>query len=325
MAGTPLTSRSTVGVARGNDLYAMTHEALERIGGISTVVQPGESVFIKHNFLTGGLARDNHVLTGEIAKPEVSLAAAEACLLAGAREVIIGDGTQVASFDWTDLRTVDGTTHIVAEVARLNRQYDDRLRLAQLNAESPAWDPLPSPRTALNEIYVSSLVARADRIISVAVLKTHRWANVSLSMKNFMGVPPIERYGGGSERIGRFRLHYVEGSLEGAFLDMVAGLRPDLALIDASIGAEGYAPWVRPGEGRTVDLRERLGTWAVLASTDLVAADATAARMINHEVDRVPHIQRAHEQGLGQAQRDHIDLVGATLNELRMEWEPAIV
>lgn len=322
-AGTPVDHDAVVAAARGRDLYAITHQALAGLGGIGTVVRPGESVFIKPNLLTAGLRRVDHTRTGEIAKPEVIVATAEACLLAGAREVIIGDGAQVHAFDWEELRTLDGATHLAAEVARLNDRYDHRVQLACLNRDTPGWDAVPARRMSFDTLLVSSLVMRADRVISIPVLKTHRFATVSLSLKNFMGVMPISEYGGGSERIGRYILHNSPGGLEGAFLDVVEAVRPDLAVIDGSIGCEGYAPWVRPGEGRTVDLRERLGDWLVLASADPVAADATAARLMRHDPWRVRHLQRAYDEGLGQLHESRIALVGAALDELQMDWEPA--
>ncbi len=319
---TPSAAPALVAAAQGHDLYAMTRAALAGLGGIAQVVAPGQTVFIKPNLLTAGLGRAEPTQTGEIAKPEIIIATAEECLRAGAAHVIIGDGAQVRQFDWHELRTLDGRTHMAAEAARLNAAYDGTVTLVCLNADSPEWDPLPSPRTDLGQIHVSSLVARADRIISIPVLKTHRLARLTLSLKNFMGVTPIAMYGGGSERIGRSRLHLAAGGLESCFLDICDALRPDLAIIDASIGCEGYGPWVRPREGRRVDLRERLGSWLVLASTDPVAADATAARIISHDVTDVPHLVRAYEEGLGQIQPNLITLTGAALEELRVDWDP---
>lgn len=319
----PTEAPATVAAVKGRSLADMTGRALADLGGIDIIIAPGDTVFIKPNFLTAGLPRDNHTSTGEITKPEVVIATAEACLRAGAAEVIIGDGAQVFEFDFEELRTLDGSTHLAAEVARLNNDYDDRVRAVCLNRDSPAWDALPAKRINLGQILVSSLVARADKLISIATLKTHRFATLSLSMKNLMGVPPIERYGGGSEDVGRYLLHNSLGGPEGAFLDLVAGLQPDLAIIDASISCEGQGPWVRPDSGRTVDVRARLGDWLILASRDCVAVDTTAARIVGQDYRDIPYLVSAYEQGLGQANAAAITLLGPPLDELRMEWEPA--
>jgi hypothetical protein len=48
---------------------------------------------------------------------------------------------------------------------------------------------------SLGTVAVSSLVLDADRVISVAVAKTHQRAHLTLSLKNFIGITPLERYG----------------------------------------------------------------------------------------------------------------------------------
>ena len=46
---------------------------------------------------------------------------------------------------------------------------------------------------SLGRVAVSSLVLNADRVISVPVAKTHSWAYLTLSLKNFIGITPLER------------------------------------------------------------------------------------------------------------------------------------
>ncbi len=72
-------------------------------------------------------------------------------------------------------------------------------------------------------------------------------------------------------------------------------------------------------------MRTRLGDWLVLASTDPLALDVTSARVIGQEYTRIPYMFAAYQQGFGQARADLITLDGATLDELRVEWEPAQV
>ncbi len=325
LPGPPVSTKSAVEAVRGLDLRDMTGRVIAAIGGMQTVVNPGETVFIKPNFLTAGLPRDNHTATGEVTKPEIVSTTAEECLKAGAGRVIIGDGAQLAAFDWHELRTLDGASDMAAEVDRLNAQYDNRVQLACLNRDTPSWVALPGKRTPLRSVYASSLVTGADKVISIAVIKTHHIEDLSLSIKNFMGVTPTSRYGGGSEAIGRYVLHKLAGGPAGAFLDVVDAIRPDLAIIDGSICCEGNGPWVRADAGRTVDMRERLGDWLMLASTDLLAADATAARIVGQDYAKIPYLANAYAEGLGQARVDMIELGGATLDELRVEWKPAVI
>lgn len=318
----PIDTTARLAAIRGTDLYEMTRQALDAIGGITSIVHPGETVFIKPNLGGIGFVPHNIFVSGESAKVEILVTVAEACLQAGAAKVIIGEGGQVRQFRWEDAVTLDGLTNLAAERDRLNAAYPGEIQLACLMVDSPEWDPVPSPHTDLGQIYISSLLARADRVISVAPIKTHRWTAITAAMKNFVGTTSYDRYGNGLN--WRFILHNAAGGIDQCFLDIVSAIQPDLAIIDGSICCEGNGPHVFPGWwGTTVDVRDLLGDWFLLAGTDLPAVDATAARIIGQDVSGVPFLVRAYDQGLGQTQENRIELVGATLNELRMNWTPA--
>jgi uncharacterized protein (DUF362 family) len=323
----PVTPTARVAAARGLDLYGMTREALQDIGGIEQVVQPGETVFIKPNMVTLPWAQySNPFRIGECTKPEIIIAVAEECLKAGAAEVIVGDGSHMPVLDWEYATTLDGGTNLVAESERLSTQYDGNMRVASLEVDSPEWVEVPS-RTYLGSIAISSLVARADRVISIPVAKTHAWAQLTLSLKNFIGVTPLERYAhwvdpGYWDRGMAFD-HGSTRSIAAIYLDIVDAVKPDLAVVDLSIGVEGDGPSVGTNNGGTVDMRERLGSFLVLASTDIVAADATAARIMSHNVRDVTQLRMASEMRLGEINETLIEIVGERLRDLQVEWEHA--
>jgi uncharacterized protein (DUF362 family) len=228
-----------VAAVRGNDLYAMTRDVLEATGGIERVVGEGETVFIKPNMVTLPFAGYfDPFRFGECTKPDIVIAVAEECLRAGASEVIVGDGSQAPVFDWSLATTMDGSTNIVAEAARLSAQYPGNVTVASLEVDSPEWVEIPS-RTYLGTIAVSGLAARADRVISIAVAKTHSWAQLTLSMKNFIGTTAIWRYGyqvipGLLWDRGAGLDHSSTCSIAEIYLDIVDALKPDLAIIDFS-------------------------------------------------------------------------------------------
>lgn len=322
----PRTAR--VAAVRGSDLAAMTRDALARLGGIETVVHSGESVFIKPNMVTLPWASSSYdpFRMGECTKPEILVAVAEECLRVGASEVVIGDGSQMPRFDWSLATTLDRSTHLAREADRLSTRYGRTVRLACLDVDTPRWVKVPTANS-LGRVAVSSLVIDADRVISVPVAKTHRWARLTLSLKNFIGITPLARYGwydGGNH--DRAALHSNDYSLRGftqLYLDIVNAVRPDLAIIDLSIGMEGNGPSSSLG-GRPVDMKDRLGAWLLLASTDLVAADATAARVMGHEKAFVePALVLAQQANLGAVCEPSIELLGARLSELRVTWAPA--
>ncbi len=320
---TPVHGSARVCAVRGQDLADMTRDALDGVGGIRAFVQPGETVFIKANCMTAGFMSGDVVARGECSKPEIVMAVAEACLEAGAAKVTIGDAAQVDRFSWEALTSLDGATNYAAEAARLNAAYGDKVDLACLAADSPSWTEIPSPYTSLGTIKVSSLVTEADKVISIPVAKTHMMCKVTYSLKNCLGMTPPLGMSLGPVK-SRLGMHAAAGGIEQCFLDVVKAVRPHLAIIDYSICVEGNGPVnVGMGFSRRVDLRDRLGDWVILASSDLAAADATASRVIGVDPLGVKYLRMAYEQGLGQISEGLIEVVGERLDSLYVEWEHA--
>lgn len=316
----PTDMAATVAVIRGTDLADMAREALAAFGGAAAIVSPGETVFIKPNFGSLGMVKYNPIPRGESVKPEIVIAVAEECLKAGASLVTIGEGGQAESWDWATVSTLDGSTNMAAEVQRLRDQYGDRIRLVCLNAETPEWIAVPS-LSCLSEVEVSGLVLQADRVISLPVIKTHRWTLTTGALKNLFGTTPLGHYNSPFNPLMRQRLH--DAGLDQILVDINKAITTDFAITDFSIGCEGNGPHVVPGWwGSTADMRDRLGTWMLLASRDPVALDATATRVVGLNPEDARHVRLAYEQGLGQMLAEKITLSGATLEELRMSWQP---
>jgi uncharacterized protein (DUF362 family) len=303
----------------------MARDALDALGGMKTIVNQGEIVFIKPNFVTIPWAQSNNCFhAGECTKTEILIAVAEECLKAGAAEVIIGEGSHLPSFDWQYAVTLDGGTNLVDEAVRLSSKYDGKVTLACLETDSPDWVEVPSI-TSLNAIAVSSLVANADKVISIPVAKTHSWAQLTLAAKNFIGITPLDRYAQLIDNTwwnrGTFD-HSSPQSIGQVYLDIVQGIKPDLSLIDFSIGIEGDGP-TRNWGGTTLDVKAHLGSWAIIASTDIMAADATAARIMSHDTGEIRHLAMGFEMGLGEIRKESIEIVGEKLDNLLVPWQAA--
>jgi uncharacterized protein (DUF362 family) len=315
-----------VAAVKGNDLDSMTRDAIDALGGIQTIVNSGETVFIKPNFVTFPWAEQNNCFhLGECTKPEIIIAVTEECLKAGAKEVIIGDGSHLPTFDWQYAMTLDGSTDLVAEAARLGSLYDGKVTLACLETDSPGWVEVPSI-TPLNKIAISSLVANADKVISIPVAKTHSWAQLTLALKNFIGITPLSRYAQLIDNTwwnrGTFD-HNSPQAIAQVYLDIVNSIKPDLSIIDFSIGIEGDGPTITNSGGTTLDMKDRLGSWAIIASTDIMAADATAARIMSHDVEKIKQLTMGFDMGLGEIRENSIEILGEKLDNLRVPWQPA--
>jgi uncharacterized protein (DUF362 family) len=314
-----------VAAIRGDNLDSMTRDAIDALGGMQTVVSKGETVFVKPNFVSFPWAQYNNCFqVGECTKPEIIIAVTEECLKAGAAEVIIGEGSHLPKFEWQYAVTLDGNTNLVKEAKRLSSLYDGKVALACLETDSPGWVEVPS-KTSLSKIAISSLVANADKVITIPVAKTHSWAQLTLASKNFIGITPLSRY---AQLIastwwnrGTFD-HSSPQAIAQVYLDIVKAVKPDLSIIDFSIGLEGDGPSKGLG-GTTVNMKERLGSWAILASTDIMAADATAARIMSHDTKKVKQLAMGFEMGLGEIREQSIEVLGEKLDNLRAEWKPA--
>ncbi len=91
-------------------------------------------------------------------------------------------------------------------------------------------------------------------------------------------------------------------------VDIFAAAKPALAVMDGIVGMEGNGP--SAGDPREVGV--------VLASTDCVALDATACRIIGLDPDRVHTIVVANTRGLGEIDATRIELVGEPLDNVKV-------
>ncbi|MDP6044590.1 MAG: DUF362 domain-containing protein, partial [Phycisphaerae bacterium] len=175
------------------------------------------------------------------------------------------------------------------------------------------------------KIFISDMVTKADRIITIPVAKTHSWAQLTLGLKNFIGITPLKRY---AQLVNK--TWWNRGSLDHSspraisqiYLDIVKAIKPDLSIVDFSVCLESNGPSIGQG-GKTVDVKKRIGSWAVIASKDIMAADATAARIMSHDVKKMKQLTMGYKMELGQIDERSIEIVGEKLDKLAMKWKPA--
>jgi uncharacterized protein (DUF362 family) len=70
-------------------------------------------------------------------------------------------------------------------------------------------------------------------------------------------------------------------------------------------------------------LKDHLGTWAIVASRDIMAADATAARIMNHDVNSISQLTMGFNMGLGEVRKESIEILGEKLDNLHVKWKAA--
>src|SRR5205085_10012697 len=107
-----------------------------------------------------------------------------------------------------------------------------RVRFVDLNHDEVRRVPLRSHFTGLGELALPVELLRADFVVSMPKLKTHHWAGMTASMKNFFGVVPGAVYGWPKNIL---HTHGIDNSI----VDLNATIRPHLAIVDAVTAMEG--------------------------------------------------------------------------------------
>jgi uncharacterized protein (DUF362 family) len=137
------------------------------------------------------------------------------------------------------------------------------------------------------EITVPAEAFKADLIIGIPKIKTHKYAKLTCSLKNMFGMIPNPK-----------RVIY-HNHLDEAIVDINQAFgRKTIALVDGIVSMEGNGPVY----GTPVK------TDVILASTDLVALDYVVAKMIGLDPEDIPYIRMAESVGLGQT--ENIRIIG---------------
>lgn len=121
------------------------------------------------------------------------------------------------------------------------------------------------------------LLNEVDVLISLAVLKTHTIATLSFAMKNLWGCIPSSM---------RILSHHVLGP---GIVAQAMVLKPAIAIIDGTFALDRRGPVY----GDAVPVNR------LIVSNNIVAADATASRLLGFDPTSIEHIRIANENGLG--------------------------
>jgi uncharacterized protein (DUF362 family) len=157
---------------------------------------------------------------------------------------------------------------------------------------------LPAGRV-LKELQVPDILLRMP-VVTVPVMKTHNKTVITGAIKNQWGCLPMFRH----------NYHLV---LDAALADINAVVRPCFAVMDATVCLEGNSP--KSGIPKVVD--------RVLASGDLVAIDAVAAKIMGFDQRAIGHLGECVAAGLGVSDLGRIAVVGDDDLTLDLGFIPA--
>jgi len=258
----PVSGVSDLAVARGTDPRAITRAAVAAIGGIERFVKAGYDVVLKPNICVDYRSYEY----GATTNPEVVAALVELCLGAGAKRVRVmdlpfGGGPERAYV----------TSGIGEAVAAAGGEMEVMNRAKFRETEIPEGRDIKRW-----EVYQE--VLSTDVLINVPVAKHHSLGRLSLGGKNLLGVI--------------LKPSQIHSNLGQRVADVASLVRPTLTVVDAVRTLMMHGPT----GGNLDDVRMRN---TVIASQDLVAADAYAATLFDLTGADIPYVKAAAEMGLG--------------------------
>lgn len=242
-------------------VQAALQEALHLLGGLDKFIQAGETVLIKPNMVEA-MKPDTAVTT----HPEVLRAVIKAVQALGATP-IVGDSPGYES------------THKVAEVSGMLQVCREE------NAELVAFAhsvKVQNPNSIMVKSWkLADVYSRADKIISLAKMKTHSLTGITGAVKNLFGFIL-----GTSKAQFHLRMHKRD-DFATMLIDLHDTIKPTLAIIDGIVGMEGAGP--------------RNGTpihcGILIASSCAYAADMVMEQSMGLPAAHTPVIRLALEHG----------------------------
>ena len=265
----PSAHHAYLAVARGGDPAAITRAALAALGGIERFVRSGNDVIIKPNICVDYHPPEYAATTN----PTVVATLVTLCLGAGARRVRVMD---------TPFGGTPESAYAVSGIGEAVRAAGGEMEV--MSPVKFARFAIPEGRDITAwEVYRD--VLETDVLINVPIAKHHSLARLTLGCKNLLGVITNPN-----------RMHRNLGQ---RVADLASLIRPTLTVVDAVriLVAHG------PTGGSLSDVQQ---TDTVIASHDIVAADAYAATLFGLTGADIGYVKAAAEMGLGTMELDKI-------------------
>jgi len=256
--------------------------ALDLIGGIQDIVKPGHLVLINPSWVAPPVERE----AGCITIPEIPRAVADIVKDLGGRPVIAESSAVGVDTE----KVIEGSGY--GELREMGYEV--------VNLQKTPWTTLSAENgKVFKELQCWQLVEDADVVVSVPKLKTHDQTEMTCAIKNLKGLQTDN---------GK-RKDHQEGLFE-AVVDLMSVVKPQLAVVDATVCQEGLGPIF----GRPVEMN------LIVAGKDLVAVDSTCARLIGYEPGETLLTVNAAARGLGVLDPDQIEIVGESLDRVKRRF-----
>jgi len=251
----------TIAIERTFDgIEQAAHRVIAQVGGMASVLKGAKMAILKPNFVAGRNAE-----TGSTTSFALLKAVAEEVRAYGAEPVLCE--TPGTEFDREATYTILGVEQFCA---------DNGIAILRVDPEGgDDWVELqPEGAKKLRRFHIPRILSEAC-LINLPVLKTHVVSTMTLGMKNVMGILP---------RPDRRSMHTF--GIDQSIVDMNRGIKPDLTIVDGSVGQDGEGPLY----GDKADLE------VLVAGRDSLAVDLVCCQLVGVKPRDIPHLKLALEQ-----------------------------
>jgi uncharacterized protein (DUF362 family) len=315
-----------VGITQANSyepklVRKQVESLFDSLGGLQDVVKPGDKVAIKVN-LTGGVntlpsPAGTSATESYLTHPFVVRAVGELLRDTGAKEISIVE----AVWQWDSY----------LEWGYLDLAISLGAVLIDLNDTKPygSFTSVPVGKNwfIYKKFTFNRLLTEVDVLVSVAKMKCHHLLGITQSMKNLIGLVPFKFYertpGDGYRTAFHGEETETRHRLPRVVLDLNRARPIQLSLIDGIQTVEGSeGPWNQ-------DLH-RKSPGILIGGKNPVATDAVAVAAMGFDpttdYPHVPflradnHLNIARQLGLGSNRLADIEIVGAKLDDVKMQF-----
>lgn len=252
---------------------------LRLLGGLSQFIKPAEQILLKPNILTG-----DDPSKAVTVHPSVFEAVASEALAIGSN-VVFGDSPGISSPEKASLKA--GLRNVADSLG---------INLADFRN---GVEVKPSAPLIAGKLTIARGVMESDGLISISKMKTHGFTRFTGAVKNQFGcIPGLLK--------GEFHVRMPDiNNFSSVLVDINNFIKPRLYIMDGIEAMEGNGP----RSGNPV----KMGV--ILISTDPVALDATACRLINLNPEFVPYMEPGRVSGLGTYSEEEIEIVGDSIKD----------
>lgn len=256
---------------KGGEPDVMFDKAIQSLGGMKAFVKKGQKVVVKPN-IGWDAVPERAANTNPILVKRII----QHCLDAGAKDVYVFDHT---CDNWKRCYSNSGIESAVKDAGG---------KMVSAESESYYQKIEIKHGKKLTSAKVHELILESDVFINVPILKHHSSADLTISMKNLMGNVWDRGY-------------WHRNDLHQCIADFSSFRKPDLNVVDAYFVMKRNGP-------RGVSKEDVITLKSQIISTDIVAADAAAAKLFNAAPENIDYIRIAHQMKIGNMNLDQLNI-----------------